>query len=70
MSEVMRKTDIEMCHYFRSDRFFLVDNNWYFNTRENVAFGPYKKLGKAQRELSHFLNYKSLLDASIAKMIS
>lgn len=36
--------------WFRSDRVFLSDNEWYFHTREGVDVGPYPSQFEAEIE--------------------
>ena len=66
----MRKTDTKACHFFRSDRFFKVDNQWYFSTREDMSFGPYNKLSEAHAELVQFLSFKNFVENSVNKIAS
>ena len=34
--------------WFRSDRVFRVDGQWFFHTREGIAVGPYKTRFEAE----------------------
>lgn len=36
--------------WFRSERVFLSDGNWYFHTREGVDVGPYESQFEAEIE--------------------
>ena len=38
-------------HYFRSDRLFAVNDQWYFSTREHLDQGPYATRDEAVREM-------------------
>ncbi|MGD8483469.1 MAG: DUF6316 family protein [Thioalkalispiraceae bacterium] len=40
---------------FRSGRFFVVANQWYFATREGIDKGPYTTRSNAQLALDDFL---------------
>ncbi len=40
---------------FRSDRMFVVDNQWYFSTREGEERGPYATREEAEAELLRYL---------------
>ena len=40
---------------FRSQRMFVVDNKWYFSTREGEEMGPYATREKAEAELVRYL---------------
>lgn len=42
--------------WFRSDRFFTIENRWYFITREGQNIGPFETLGHAKSGVSLFLN--------------
>ncbi len=41
--------------YFRSERFFVVSNEWYFATREDGDRGPFDSPGQAQQALTQYL---------------
>lgn len=43
-------------HWFRSDRFFTVDNKWYFTTRENRDIGPFNNRSEASHSLALFID--------------
>ena len=42
---------------FRSGRFFVVANNWYFSTREGIDKGPYISRSDAIFALEDFLKH-------------
>ena len=41
--------------WFRSDRFFTIDNRWYFTTREGQNVGPFESIGHAKSGVNLFL---------------
>lgn len=41
---------------FRSGRFFVVSNNWYFTTREGLDKGPFASKREAESALNSFLD--------------
>lgn len=41
----------------RTDRFFAVNANWFFSTREGAAIGPYTTKTEAQVGLSDFIEF-------------
>ena len=41
--------------WFRTDRFFIINNEWYFNTREYENVGPFSSLKTAQQGANRFL---------------
>lgn len=41
---------------FRSGRFFVVDNKWYFACREGMDKGPYTTRDEAEMYLKAFLS--------------
>ena len=53
--------------WFRSERFFQVEDAWFFGTRENIDIGPFKSLDEAQASakklLSSLVGAKSETDA-------
>lgn len=48
---------------FRSDRFFTVDKQWYFSTREGFDSGPYATKERAKMSLERFLKVVQKLPA-------
>jgi hypothetical protein len=42
--------------YFRSGRFFKVDSNYFFSTREGVEIGPYQSVEAAEGGLARFID--------------
>jgi len=42
--------------WFRSDRFFTADKQWYFTTRENRDVGPYASREDAEHGLELFID--------------
>lgn len=50
-----RRNDPQYDFYFRSERVFSVGHQWYFSTREEVDFGPFKNKASAQEALRTFL---------------
>jgi Domain of unknown function (DUF6316) len=57
-----RREDHEEKTYFRSDRLFSMNGQWYFGTREGDC-GPYASREAAKVALSRFINEKIELDA-------
>jgi hypothetical protein len=51
----MRKDDTETKHYFQSDRFFRVGDEWWFTAREGTEHGPFRSQEHAQKELSRHI---------------
>lgn len=43
---------------FRSGRFFSVNGEWYFSTRESPAMGPFTDRDRAEHALGRFLERK------------
>lgn len=41
--------------YFRSDRYFMVSNQWFFATREDGDHGPYPSRAQAEHALHDYL---------------
>ena len=50
-----RKNDPQYDFHFRSDRVFSVGHEWYFSTREDIDFGPFRNKERAQDALQTFL---------------
>jgi len=51
---VNRKGEDEK-HRYRSDRFFKVNDVWYFTTREKLDIGPFGSIQSAQQGLTLFI---------------
>lgn len=41
--------------FFRSDRFFSGNGQWFFETREGMNYGPFATREEAEEELEKFL---------------
>jgi len=41
--------------YFRSDRFYKIDRNYYFSTREGIEIGPFGSKNEADIDLDRFI---------------
>ncbi|MDO3721739.1 DUF6316 family protein [Marinobacter sp. chi1] len=52
----MRKGEGER-HWFRSDRYALVNGKWFFQTREGTVEGPYDSHQEAQQVLLLYLRH-------------
>ena len=52
-----RRDDVEEKTYFRSDRLFCSNGQWFFTTREG-AQGPYGKRDQAETALKRFIGEK------------
>lgn len=50
------RKDEEDKFWFRSDRFFMAEQKWYFTTRENRDVGPYKSRADAEHGLELFID--------------
>ena len=51
----MRRTDERAKSYFRSNRFFSSNGQWYFATREATNAGPYATKPAAEAALVDYL---------------
>jgi hypothetical protein len=47
-----RKEDSSNKKFFRSDRFYVREGKWFFDTRESSRMGPYNNLSEAKAALS------------------
>lgn len=43
--------------WFRTDRFFCVDNKWYFSTREGTSIGPYHTKEDARQGMALYVEH-------------
>ena len=57
----MRHTDSGPTRHFRSDRFFTLENRWYFITREGEQLGPFESKAKAESKLRDYLATQSTI---------
>ncbi|MEM9102426.1 MAG: DUF6316 family protein [Pseudomonadota bacterium] len=57
----MRDSDNVKNHFFRSNRFFSKEQEWYFRTREGIDCGPFDSHEEAELMLKAFLRYKQLM---------
>ncbi len=58
----MRSTDLQQGSYFRTERFFCVNQQWFFSTREGRDCGPYSSRDRAEEGLNKFI---ALVEAKI-----
>lgn len=58
-----RQDDASDRHYFRADRLFITNGEWYFATREGVDRGPYGSRDEALRALAHFIDEMTAIEA-------
>ncbi|MFT6388587.1 MAG: hypothetical protein ACJAUP_001970 [Cellvibrionaceae bacterium] len=56
--------------WFRSDRFFNADNQWYFTTRENRDVGPYFSREEAEHGLELFIDCVEKQQAGVEYAVS
>lgn len=54
-----RITDTDEKSVFRTDRFFAINGQWFFATREGKDQGPYRRQQDAQLALREYLNDKA-----------
>jgi len=52
---MQRSTDDGHTHYFRAERVFLSNGQYYFSTREGVEQGPYANPNDAEKALGHYV---------------
>lgn len=45
--------------WYRSDRLFCLNGQWFFSTRENINMGPFASRAEAEIELAQFIRHVS-----------
>lgn len=55
INEAVRQNE-EVKHWFRMDRVFLVENQWYFTTRDDRDVGPFRSRADADIGVQLFLD--------------
>ncbi len=58
-----RQDDASERHYFRADRLFMTNGEWYFATREGIDRGPYGSRDEALRALAGFIDEMTAIEA-------
>lgn len=53
--DMNRDTDVQSKVFFRSERFFLSQGQWYCTTREGPILGPFAERGDAVAALREYL---------------
>ncbi|WP_198292182.1 DUF6316 family protein [Teredinibacter turnerae] len=53
----VRRGESEDRVWYRSERFFRADGQWYFSTREGVEVGPYPSRSSAANGLKLYIRY-------------
>jgi hypothetical protein len=61
----MRAGDNDEKRYFRSERIFTMNGDWYYFTREGEC-GPYPSREIARRELARYVSECQVLDSANA----
>ena len=51
----------------RSDRFYLLENQWFFATREGAPIGPFETRAEGERGLVDFLEFLELAKPKVRK---
>lgn len=62
-------TDVDKT-WFRSDRFFTADNEYYFTTREEINVGPFPNREAAQRGLDLYIKVMQKEETAAASYAS
>ena len=58
-----RKSDEKEMTVFRTDRYFLIDGQWYFTTREGGNLGPFASHAEAEAALVQYLMDRGIAPA-------
>lgn len=49
----------------RTDRYFSIEHDWYFSTREGAAVGPFDNKAMAIASLNDFIEFLSLASPKV-----
>ena len=52
---MQRSTDVGQKHFFRAERVFFSNDEYYFSTREGVDQGPYANANDTEKALGHYV---------------
>lgn len=52
-----RKDDDQAVPHPRDDRYFFLDNHWYFTTREGLVMGPFDSRAQAVGEAGKYVHF-------------
>lgn len=52
-----RASDIRSGKHDRCDRYFCLDSQWYFTTREGLTMGPYESQEQAVDETNLYIEF-------------
>ena len=62
--DTMRKDDVDLKHFFQTDRFFRIGDQWWFTAREGGDHGPFRSREHAEKALLRHIDtiqgFKSL----------
>lgn len=67
MSVMSNRNGENGLHPIRNQRFFQMDNYWYYTTREGVNVGPFDSCVQAQRGVVDFIEYICTADDRIVQ---
>ena len=57
-----RTGDNNISVMFRSNRFYMMGNNWYFSTREGIDQGPYSSRIEAHDVMQNYIRQQKPLN--------
>lgn len=63
---MQRQHDSNNRQYFRSDRIFTVNTQWFFMTRETTQEGPFRSLFDAKQALTQ---YTDLMTSGLGQFV-
>ena len=63
-----RSTDNTFRIPLRTDRFFAINANWFFTTREGADIGPFETKEEAREGLSTFIEFINVAPAETRKL--
>lgn len=64
-----RSDDADSLDHSREDRFFSLDNLWYFTTREGVVMGPYDTEQEAKVELHSYIDFVNSAASPVLNLV-
>ncbi len=53
----------------RTDRYFSIEHDWYFSTREGAAVGPFDNKAMAVASLNDFVEFLSLASPKVLTIL-
>ncbi len=64
-----RNDDDRTASHPRDERYFTLDNHWYFTTREGLVMGPFDSRAQAVGEAANYIRFTQAATARVLDLV-